>query len=73
MEQSSKMENPEKQAHKPKKMGVELPFIATDQTLVFILQLHVLALYGPDFVTRISELQIKRIFDHFHCCEKKIL
>jgi hypothetical protein len=49
MEQSSKMENPEKQAHKPKKMGVELPFIATDQTLVFILQLHVLALYGPDF------------------------
>ena len=44
------MENPEKQAHKPKMMGVELRFIATDQTLIFILQLHVLASYGPDFV-----------------------
>lgn len=40
MEQSLKMENPEKQAQKTKKMGVQLPFMATDQTFVFILQLH---------------------------------
>lgn len=67
------MENPEKQAHKPKKMGWNCPLLPRIKLSFFILQLHVLALYGPDFVTRISELQIKRIFDHFHCCEKKIL
>ena len=73
MEQSLKMENPEKQAQKTKKMGVQLPFMATDQTFVFILQLHVLASYGHDFVIRFSELQIERIFEHFRCYEKKVL